>query len=151
MICLLERQFEVAISLTEAWQFLADLEKWPRWARHIRRIEVSPAGGIGPHSSCSIYLRNGTRSTFRMQEFRPMQNWKWSGPFLWLTVHYDHRFDVVNANRTKMTWVVDAEGFGVGVFGRIFAVLYSKNLDKAIPALISAMDQMNRLESRDKP
>lgn len=75
-----------------------------------------------------------------------MQNWKWSGPFLWLTVHYDHRFDVVIANGTKMTWVVEAEGFGVGVFGRIFAVLYSKNLDKAIPALISAMDQMSRGE-----
>lgn len=122
-IHLLERQFEVSVSLTDAWRFLARVEEWPRWAAHIRCIDVSPSGGIGPDSSGYIHLRNGIRSTFRMSEFRPGRNWKWAGPFLWLTVHYDHRFDVVDANRTRLTWIVEAEGFGAAVFGRLFAAI----------------------------
>jgi hypothetical protein len=79
-----------------------------------------------------------------MLEFRPGQNWKWAGPFLWLTVHYDHRFEVVDASRTRLTWVVEAEGFGVAFFGRLFAAVYSRNVDKAIPALVSSMDRVKR-------
>jgi len=142
-IHLLERQFEVSVSLMDAWRFLARVEEWPRWAAHIRRIDIAPSGAIGPNSSGCIHLRNGIRSTFRMSEFRPGQNWKWVGPFLWLTVHYDHRFDVVNANRTRLTWVVEAQGFGAAAFGRLFTIMYSRNVDKAIPALVTMIDRMN--------
>lgn len=144
MIRLLRRQFEVPVPLTDAWRVLARVEDWPSWAAHIRRIELTPSGDVGPDSSGCIHLRNGIRSTFRMREFRPGRNWKWVGPFLWLTVHYDHQFDAVGPGRTQLTWVVDAEGFGSSVFGRLIAALYSRNLDKAIPALVSSMAQMNR-------
>ena len=144
MIRLLRRQFEVPVPLADAWQFLARVEEWPRWAAHIRRIDVTPSGEIGPDSSGSIHLRNGIRSTFRMREFRPEKSWKWAGPFLWLTVYYDHQFDVLDASRTRLTWVVDAEGLGAAVFGRIFAAVYSRILDKAIPALVTSIGQMNR-------
>ncbi len=141
MIRLLQRQFEVPVSLTDAWRFLARVEDWPNWAVHIRRIELSPPGAVGPSSSGRILLQNGVKSTFSMEEFRPMQNWKWVGPFLWLTVHYDHRFDAVDASRTRLTWTVDADGFGAAAFGRIFAAIYSRNLDKAIPRLVSCISK----------
>ena len=144
MIRLLQRQFEVPVPLAAAWRFLARVEEWPRWAAHIRRVDVSPRGEVGPASSGCIHLRNGIRSTFRMREFQPGQNWKWAGPFLWLTVHYDHQFDAMAPSRTRLTWVVDAEGFGAAVFGRIFAGVYSRNLDKAIPVLVSSIGRMNR-------
>ena len=139
MLRLLQRQFEVPVPLADAWQFLARVEDWPRWAGHIRRIDVSPPGEVGPDSSGSIVLRNGIRSTFRMSDFRPGKSWRWVGPFLWLTVHYDHRFDAVAPRRTRLTWVVDAEGFGVAMFGRLFAAIYSRNLDRAIPMLVSTI------------
>jgi hypothetical protein len=139
MTRLLQREFEVPIPLTEAWHFLARVEEWPRWAAHIRRVDVTPAGEVGPGSSGAIHLRNGIKSTFRMQEFRPGKNWKWVGPFLWLTIHYDHQFGVVAPRRTHLTWVVDAEGVGVSVFGRLFAAAYSRNLDKAIAALVASI------------
>ncbi len=144
MIRLLRRQFEVPVPLTEAWRFLARVEDWPRWAKHIRRVEMNPPGEIGPESSGTIHLRNGVRSTFRMQEFRPGTSWKWAGAFLWLTVHYDHQFEVVDADHTRLTWLVDADGFGARAIGRLFAALYAINLDKAIPILISAIGRSNR-------
>jgi hypothetical protein len=63
-----------------------------------------------------------------MEELNPQRNWKWSGPFLWLTVHYDHRFAGVDRNESEVTFTIDAEGFGASVFGRLFAAIYSINL-----------------------
>jgi len=137
MIRLLTREFEVPVSLPEAWRLLALVQEWPRWAGHIRRVDVTPAGGIGPDSSGCIRLRNGVKSTFRMEEFQPGKHWKWVGAFLWLTVHYDHQFEAVDPNHTRLTWIVDAEGLGAKVLGRLFAAVYSKNLDKAIPAFVA--------------
>ena len=142
MIRLLRRQFEVSVPREDAWRLLARVQEWPRWAAHIRQVDIIPAGELGPDSSGRIHLANGMRSTFRMQEFQPEKNWKWAGPFLWLTVHYDHQFESVGRNRTRLTWVVDAEGFGASILGRVFARVYARNLDKAIPALVSSIGQM---------
>ena len=81
------------------------------------------------------------KSTFQMTEFNPKHNWKWFGPFLWLTVHYDHRFESVTGNQTRVRFVLDASGFGVGFFGPLFARIYSRNLERSIPLLIEAMEQ----------
>jgi hypothetical protein len=85
-------------------------------------------------------LANGIKSAFRMTEFNPPRNWTWVGPFLWLTVTYDHRFESLDAEHTKLIWVVEAEGFGVSLLGRLFAKIYRRNLEKAIPLLIAEME-----------
>lgn len=140
MITLLRREFIVDAPRERAWQHLARVEQWPSWATHIRRIELQPAGELGPSSTGVIHLRNGLTSAFSMTEFHPNRNWKWVGPFLWLTVYYDHRFEEIAATQTRLIWTVTAEGFGVSVFGRLFAFVYARNLKRAIPALI---DEIN--------
>jgi len=139
MINLIRREFIVEAPLAAAWQHLAQVEKWPSWARHIKHIKLVPVGELMPQSQGMIYLRNGVRADFRMTEFNLHRNWKWAGPFLWLTVHYDHRFEAVDRRRTRMAFVVDAEGFGVETVGKIFAALYKRNLDRAIPRLVAEM------------
>ena len=62
------------------------------------------------------------------------------GNFLWLTVYYDHHFEEVNSTQTKITFVVEMTGFGVSVLGRLFAKVYSKNLDRAIALLVQEMN-----------
>lgn len=141
MIRLLTRTFEVPVALPVAWRALARVEEWPRWAGHIRRVDVDPPGPIGPRSSGTLHLRGGLRSTFRMREYRENESWKWVGPFLWLTVHYDHRFEAAGPDRTRLTWVVDADGLGSSVLGRVFAAAYARKLDRAIPAFVSSLGQ----------
>jgi len=138
MLTVLRREFEVNLRQAEAWRHLARVEDWPSWAKHIKRIELDPRGGLGPRSAGTIHLRNGIKSTFRMVEFNPHENWKWSGRFLWLKVAYDHVFEAQGA-RTRLIWIVECGGWGRSVLGRLFAWLYNKNLDKAIPALIEEM------------
>ena len=138
MATLIRREFTVDVPREKAWEHLARVEHWPSWAKHINQVEVTPAGELGSRSTGIIYLSNGLRSAFTITEFNPPRNWV--GRFLWLTVLYDHVFEELHPQRTKLTWVVEGHGFGVSVLGRLFAKVYSKNLDKAIPLLI---DEMN--------
>src|SRR5262245_32271889 len=139
MITLIRREFLVDARLERAWNHLAGVEQWPTWAHHIRRIELMPPGPLTATSKGRIYLTNGVRSTFRMTEFNPYKNWKWIGPFLWLTVHYDHQFHSVEEERTKLTWIVAADGFADSLLGPIFASMYQRNLSRAIPRLVNEL------------
>lgn len=140
MITLLEREFTVNVGLQRAWDHLARIEHWPSWAPHIKKIELQPPGELGPQSTGVIHLTNGITSAFRMMEFNRPQNWKWVGPILWLTIIYDHRFEPLDDEQTRLTWTVQAEGFGARVLGPLFARIYRGNLDKAIPRLIGEMN-----------
>ena len=144
MVTLIDREFTVNASLERAWQHLAHLDQWPTWAHHIKQVEVHPQGELGPQSSGVIHLANGMKSTFRMTEFNPWRNWKWVGPFLWLTIHYDHCFESLSSDQTKLRFVLEATGYGVGFFGKLFAKVYRRNLEKAIPLLVSEIES-NRL------
>jgi hypothetical protein len=136
---LVHREFTVNSPLDSAWRHLASVERWPSWAKHIKRIEVTPAGAIGPASRGVIHLSIGAKSAFTVVEFNPPRNWKWVGPFLWLTVHYDHVFEELEPRKTKLTWIVEGEGAGASIAGRLFAKIYNRNLDRAIPLLIQEM------------
>jgi len=136
----LRREFTVDLPLEKAWQHLACLERWPSWARHIERVEVEPPGGLGPESRGRLHLTNGLKPVFKVTELEAYRRWKWAGNFLWLTVHYDHHFEAVSATQTKLTWLVEATGFGVSVLGRLFAKVYERSLDRAIPSLVQEMN-----------
>src|SRR5262249_173267 len=97
-------------------------------------------GELGPQSTGVIHLTNGLKPVFRVTEFNPPRSWKWVGAFLWLTVHYDHLFEELDAGHTSLTWIVDAPRFGPRVLGRLFARIYRANLEKAIPRLIAEMN-----------
>ena len=140
MITLLQREFSVDVPLQRAWDHLARVEQWPSWAPHIKRIDLQPAGELGPQSTGRLHLSNGMKRAFRMTEFNPPRHWKWVGQFLWLPVIYDHWFEALDAEHTKLTWVVQSQGFGAGVLGRLFAKIYRASLDKAIPLLIAEMN-----------
>lgn len=141
MTRLLERHFTVRTTLEMAWAHLERVEQWPSWARHIRRIELRPSGPLTLHSEGAIQLTTGIRSTFRVEELNRGCNWRWVGPFLWLTVHYDHQFATIGPQETEVRFIVDAEGLGVALFGRIFAAIYARNLDRAIPNLIRELER----------
>jgi len=101
---------------------------------------MSPPGALASVSEGTIHLSNGIRSTFKMEELNTGRNWKWVGPFLWLKVHYDHQFREIDNTQSEIVFVLDGEGFGVRTFGRLFALIYGRNLDRAIPRLIAEIE-----------
>jgi hypothetical protein len=136
---LVRREFTVDVPLWEAWDRLAKVESWPAWAKHIKRVTLEPPGPLTQHSAGAFRLVGGARSTFRMEAYEPPVRWQWVGRFLTVDVHYDHRFEVVDEQHTRLVWTVDAEGFGAASLGRAFGAIYARNLDKAIPNLQAEM------------
>jgi hypothetical protein len=131
------RTFEVGRPRAEVWDRLARPASWPSWARHVRAVDVGPPGLLGPSSAGVVRLANGVRSRFVVTSFVTGERWLWSGKFLWLRVDYDHVLEAVAADRTRVTFDVRVTGFAVGTLGRLFARIYGKNLDAAIPRLVA--------------
>jgi hypothetical protein len=141
MVTLIRREFCVGSPLRRAWDHLARIEQWPSWAPHIKQIELHPPGELGSQSAGVIHLTNGLKPVFRVTEFNPPRNWKWVGGFLWCTVIYDHRFEPLDAEHTKLIFVIEAKGFGASIVGRLFAWIYRRNLERAIPLLVAEMER----------
>jgi hypothetical protein len=132
---LVRRTLEVALPPSEVWDRLARVEEWPSWARHIRSARLDPPGALGPGSRGVFLLRPGIPARFAMTRWDPPRGWKWRGRFLWLEVGYDHRFEPLPGGGTRIVLEVDGAGFAVGSLGRLFALVYARNLDRALPLL----------------
>src|SRR5262245_20114404 len=103
MVELVRRTFVVDVPAATAWDHLARVEQWPSWAKHIKRATLDPPGSLTPASTGSFRLSGGMRSTFRMQVHEPPDHWVWVGRFASLTVHYDHQFEPVDNQHTRLT------------------------------------------------
>jgi hypothetical protein len=132
---LLERTFVVEAAAERAWAELVAAEQWPRWARHLRSVQVTPPGPVAPGSSATLKLTNRTTATVRVTEFQDGQRFRWEGSFLWLGLGYDHLVTTDETGRVTITLTVDAAGPGVKALGPLFAAIYARNLDRAIPRL----------------
>ena len=132
---LLERTFVVEAAAERAWAELLGAERWPRWAQHLRSVQVTPPGPVRPGSSATLKLTNHTTATVRVTEFQDGRRFRWEGSFLWLGLGYDHVIRTDNTGRVHITFTVDGAGIGVDTIGRLFASVYARQLDRAIPRL----------------
>jgi hypothetical protein len=140
---LLERTFVVEAAAERAWAELVAAEQWPRWARHLASVRVTPPGPVGPGSSATLKLTNHTKASMRVTEFQDGRRFRWEGSFLWLGLGYDHLVTTDETGRVQITFTVEGAGVGVATIGPLFAAIYARNLDRAIPRL------QDRLRSPD--
>lgn len=131
---LLRRDFSVDLPLDAAWRAFADVATWPTWARHLRRVSVTPPGSISATSVGTLSFRPAGRGGFRVSAYDEPNHWEWVGKVLWLTIRYDHRF-AASGDMTRMTWTVSEEGNRRSTLGRLFASAYGRMVDRAIPRL----------------
>src|SRR4029450_5903048 len=127
---LLERTFVVEAAAERAWAELVAAEQWPRWARHLRSVQVTPPGPVGPASSATLRLTNRTKARVRVTEFEDGRRFRWEGSFLWLGLGYDHLVTTDEAGRVQITFTVEGAGVGVTTIGRLFRGVYARHLDQ---------------------
>ncbi len=132
---LLRRTLETGATPGAAWAHLARVTDWPSWARHMKSARLDPPGPLGPGSRGVFVLKPGIPTAFAMTDWDPPRRWKWHGRFLWLHVGYDHHFEPLPGGGTRVVLEVDARGFAAGTLGRLFAFVYARNLDRALPLL----------------
>jgi len=137
---LLRRTLDVRAAPDVVWERLARVTEWPSWALHIASARLEPPGPLGPASSGTFVLKPGIPTRFAMTDWEPPRRWRWRGGFLWLDVLYDHRFEPREGGGTRLVLEVEASGPGIATIGRVFAAVYARNLDRALPRLALVLD-----------
>jgi hypothetical protein len=135
MIQAVRRTFRVDVPLAEAWARFSLIERWPEWAPHITSTTLSPSGELGPASTGALWIRGFGRTSFRMTVWEPGVRWVWVGAMPGITVTYEHRFAPDRDAGTTFDWVVFLDGPLARLVRPIFARIYGRNLDRAIPRL----------------
>lgn len=144
---LVERSFEVRVRHERTWELLAEVERWPEWAPHIRTANLE-GGGLGPESEGRFTFRPGGSARFRMTSWRPPASWTWHGRALGLPIDYHHHFQALDGGRTRLTWTVELAGARVGLRAKAFARAYGRNLDRAWPAFVAWAESQAADEDR---
>lgn len=137
---LLERSFPVEASPETSWATLIDARTWPNWAHHMSRVDLTPPGTVDPGTSAVLVLTNRTKARVAVTAFEPGRRFRWEGRFLWLELGYDHAIEPADGGST-ITFTVDGDGVGITSLGRLFARIYARNLDRAIPQLQAQLAQ----------
>lgn len=145
---LLERTFAVEAAAERAWAELVAAEQWPRWAQHLGSVQVAPPGPVGPGSSATLKLKNRTKARVRVTEFEDGRRFRWEGSFLWMRLGYDHLVTIDDTGQVRITFTVEGAGVGVNTIGPLFASIYARNLDRAIPRLQAILRSSDRLRPK---
>ena len=138
---LVERSFELPVPAQDAWTALADVATWPTWARHVASISATPPGPVCAETSGRFRFRPVGRSRFKMTEFDAPRSWTWTGRAMGVLIDYEHRFEPVSAEKTRLVWVVCSRG-RAGVRARLFAAIYSRLIDRAWPRFKASVSSL---------
>jgi hypothetical protein len=123
---------------------MCEIEDWPRtWARHIRQVKCDPPGPLTAESKAIVEMKGGFTARMVMAEFRPRQNWKWSGKGrVGPTNVWDHQLRALDERRTQLDFVLETDGFLEPVFGRMFASYLRRQFDRNLPLLAAHLEKL---------
>jgi hypothetical protein len=65
----------------------------------------------------------------------PLARWEWVGGLPGVRISYDHRFESSGRAATRLEWLVELHGPLAPLIRPVFARVYGRNLDRAIPIL----------------
>ncbi len=102
---------------------------------------MDPPGPARLGSKGRVRLKNGTSARQEVVELNEGRNWRWDGRFLWLGLVYDHIIEARPDGGTRIRFTIEGTDLGVGSIGRIFAWIYARNLDQAMPNLAAELAQ----------
>jgi hypothetical protein len=138
---LVQRSFTTRASPAATWDHLANVSAWPSWARHIRRVTVDPPGALTSTSRGRLLLKPAMPTTFRMTALDAPRSWSWRGRVAGTTLDYDHVIEP-DGDGARVTFTIDGSGPTAKVVGPVFARVYGRILDRAIPKLVAELDAL---------
>jgi hypothetical protein len=70
-----------------------------------------------------------------MSAWQPPSRWEWVGGLPGVRIYYDHRFESAGPASTRLQWLVAFRGPISPLIPGVFARVYGRKLDRAIPRL----------------
>jgi hypothetical protein len=145
---LVERVFDLALPADTVWALLAQVERWPEWAPHIRRARLDGKGTLGPESEGEFRFRPVGSGSFQMTAWEPPHLWTWRGRAVGLPIIYHHHFEALRGPTTRLRWVVELAEGRRGRRANAFARVYARIVDRAWPRFV-AWAQQETTRQRD--
>lgn len=144
------RSFAVEAPVNIVWDHLIKIERWPSWAPHIKRVQLSPPGALTERSRGILHQRWGMTTTFAVTELRYLRHWTWRGRVMGIEVEHTHRFEATSEHRTQLIFTVGCRGSGAALTVKLFTALHGHHLDRAIPLLIAEINGLMGARSRSQ-
>lgn len=114
---------------------LAELEAWPSWAGHIRRMQPDPPGELTSTTEVMLHMRAGPSTRMAVTEHDPPSRWVWEGTSYGVTTIFEHRFEVINEATTRIWFLAWMHGPLARPVGWFFRRIMRRNLARALPRL----------------
>lgn len=127
-------------SPSAAWNHLAHLENWPSWAGHIKRMEPTPRGDLTASTQVILHMRAGPRNKMIVTEYDPPHRWVWEGRSFGVTTRFEHKFEAIDENRTRIWFLAGMSGPLSFLTGGLFGRMMHRYLTRALPKLKSEME-----------
>jgi len=138
---LVERVFDLPLPADTAWALLAQVERWPDWAPHIRRARLAGGGPLGPESEAELWFWPAGTGRVHMTTWEPFHLWTWRGRVVGLPIIYHHHFAALPGPTTRLRWVVELAEGRRGLRANAFARIYSRIIDRAWPRFVAWAQQ----------
>jgi Polyketide cyclase / dehydrase and lipid transport len=138
---LVERAFGLRLPPETAWDLLAQIERWPEWAHHIRRARLVGGGPLGPDSKGELRFWPAGSGNVQMTRWEPPHVWTWRGRVVGLPIVYHHHFEAVPGPTTRLRWVVELAEGRRGLRANAFARIYARIVDRAWPRFVAWAEQ----------
>ncbi len=135
-------QVVVERSPSAAWDHMARLEAWPSWAGHIRAMDPEPPGELTESTAVVLDMRAGPKVRMVVTEYDPPHSWVWEGHSFGTTTRFEHRFEQVADERTRIWFLAWMDGPMAGLAAWAFGKVMHRNLSVALPRLKSEMEEM---------
>jgi Polyketide cyclase / dehydrase and lipid transport len=148
---LVERVFDVGLPADRVWALLAQVERWPEWAPHIRRARVVGGGPLGPESKGDLRFWPAGSGSVHMTTWEPHHLWTWRGRVVGLPVVYQHYFEALPGPTTRLRWVVELAEGRRGPRANAFALVYARIVDRAWPRFVAWAQQQTRRQHDNHP
>ena len=133
------RQIVVNVPREVAWEHFNKLSEWKTWLGDSGAPTMLSTNVAGPETVATF----AGNLTFRMSQFEPTSHWMWTGKMGWLTIDYNHIFEPISAQQTRIVFHQTVRGFGNDA-----SALLLRGLTAAVghqAALNRLADEMNRL------
>lgn len=124
-----------------AWDHLAQLERWPTWGRHIRRMTPSPPGVLTESTTVILRMRNGARTTMVVTEFDPPRRWVWEGRSFMTLTRFEHKFEPVGDDGTRIWFLAWMSGPLARPMGFMFGRMMKRYLARGFPKLKAEIEE----------
>src|ERR687898_1163263 len=84
---LVERVFDLGLPADTVWALLAQVERWPEWAPHIREARLDGEGTLGAESQGQFQFWPAGSGRVHMTTWEPPHLWTWRGRVVGLPDH----------------------------------------------------------------